>query len=371
MNIKDFKHLFIPSTENGFKPTFLEKFSMGIMLVLVLLSFAMANIQALLWMGSDTLVSTVLPAVIVDLTNSERTDARLISLKRNETLDRAAKLKADDMAQKEYFAHYSPEGVSPWFWFDKAEYRFVHAGENLAVHFTDSNDVVTAWMNSPTHKANIMNGSYTEIGVGTARGEYKGVPTVFVVQLFGTPSASSVVMETQPILAVLPEATNTTEPLVLGEVNTLPNVLGEESDDDVMTESIPTSTTENVIVPIETASLPAEVLAQENIPSMYSDFASTSRAGIPAIVSQNNDGEGTDAFSPQSALEKTAIQPNVVLQTVYALLALLVVVALILSIVIEWRKQHPAQIAYAGGLLAVMAFLLHVHTLLTSGVAII
>lgn len=66
---------------------------------------------------------------------------------------------------------------------------YAHAGENLAVHFTDSSEVVDAWMDSPSHRANIVNAQYAEIGVGTARGTFEGFETVFVVQLFGTPAA--------------------------------------------------------------------------------------------------------------------------------------------------------------------------------------
>jgi hypothetical protein len=167
MNLKEkLTDLFIPCTSNTFKPNFLERVSMGIMLGLVLLSFAAANMHALLWMGSEWMVSTVLPAVIIDLTNEERETGSLGSLSHSEVLDRAAQMKADDMAKNEYFAHYSPAGVSPWYWFDQSSYNFIHAGENLAVHFTDSSDVVDAWMQSPAHKANILNGSFTEIGVG-------------------------------------------------------------------------------------------------------------------------------------------------------------------------------------------------------------
>ena len=165
---KKFKKLFIPHEDNGYKPDFLESFSMGIMLVLVLISFAIANLQALIWISSDFLVSSVLPSIIVNLTNEERSDESIGSLRRNILLDTAAQLKADDMASNEYFAHYSPEGISPWYWFDQVAYNYVKAGENLAVHFNDSGKVVDAWMDSPTHRANIMNGDYTEIGIGTA-----------------------------------------------------------------------------------------------------------------------------------------------------------------------------------------------------------
>ncbi len=379
MHQKDLKDLFIPSEDNKFKPIFLERFSMGVMLALVLLSFAMANIQALVWISSDRLVSTVLPAVIVELTNEERTGEQLAVLRRNTVLDSAAQLKADDMAKNAYFAHYSPEGLSPWYWFDQVSYSFIHAGENLAVHFTDSGDVVEAWMDSPTHRANIMNGNYTEIGVGTAKGTYKGVPTIFVVQLFGTPSTGALVTEEiiRPSAPVVALAQNGTSSNVAGETTVNNNVLAEEISTIEQNEASSTpadvalaSTTE-MLRAEETASS-TEVIAQdiqvEEEKVLYSDFASTSRPGVPAVLTQ--DGTGSQTPLSLGVLDRTATQPNIWLQMVYILLAVMVTIALILSIVIEWRKQNPIQIAYAGGLLVIMAFLLHVHVLLTSGVTI-
>ena len=88
------KNLFIPHKGNKYKPTILERVSVGVMFVLVLLSFAIANIQALLWISSETLISAILPAVIVDLTNEERSDEALGTLMRSPLLDQAAQLKA-------------------------------------------------------------------------------------------------------------------------------------------------------------------------------------------------------------------------------------------------------------------------------------
>ena len=126
-------------------------------------------------------------AVIVDLTNENREESHVGLLERSTVLDEAARQKAEHMAEGSYFAHNSPDGVTPWYWFDKVGYQYAYAGENLAVHFTDSGEVVKAWMDSPGHRANILSEDYREIGIGTAKGEYQGFPTVFVVQMFGTP----------------------------------------------------------------------------------------------------------------------------------------------------------------------------------------
>lgn len=169
----------------------------------------------------NSYVAAVVSAVLVDLTNANRATEGLDTLSVNPTLVAIAQAKANDMAQKGYFAHTSPEGKDPWYWFRTFGYEYVHAGENLAVNFSDSSNVVRAWMDSPTHRDNILNGTYTEIGIAMAEGEYEGHRATFVVQVFGapqeapravaeasTPSAS--VSETRPEAAQVLGVTETT-----------------------------------------------------------------------------------------------------------------------------------------------------------------
>jgi hypothetical protein len=134
--------------------------------------------------------AAVVSAILVDLANGDRASNDRAILKMNPVLVTVAQAKANDMAAKGYFAHTSPEGVDPWHWFKEAGYSFTYAGENLAIDFVDSADVERAWMDSPTHRENILNSHYTEIGIATAEGVYEGHPTVFVVQEFGAPSTS-------------------------------------------------------------------------------------------------------------------------------------------------------------------------------------
>lgn len=105
------------------------------------------------------------------------------------------------MASKEYFSHNSPEGVTPWHWFKEAGYNFLYAGENLAINFTDSTDVEKAWLESPTHRANIMNVEFREIGMATVKGVYKNYPTIYIVQMFGTPAYGQTVLTTEDVVA--------------------------------------------------------------------------------------------------------------------------------------------------------------------------
>lgn len=133
-------------------------------------------------------LASVLPGVVALLTNEARTGESLNPLSENALLQKGAQLKANDMAAKGYFSHTGPDGAQPWKWFAQAGYRYEYAGENLAVNFDESEDVVNAWLKSPTHRANILKHNFTEIGVGVATGTYKGKEAVFVVQFFGKPS---------------------------------------------------------------------------------------------------------------------------------------------------------------------------------------
>ncbi len=132
-------------------------------------------------------LSAIYASVLVSLTNQNRAAANIAELKINPLLEKAAQMKADDMASKSYFAHNTPEGKTPWYFVEQAGYKYIYAGENLAVNFENSEDVETAWMNSRGHFLNIMNPKFTEIGIATSTGIYKGRTAVFVVQMFGAP----------------------------------------------------------------------------------------------------------------------------------------------------------------------------------------
>ena len=153
--------------------------------------------------------AAILPGVIVDATNSERVMESFGTLAVNPLLQGAAQKKADDMAAKGYFAHTAPDGTAPWAWFRQSGYAYAYAGENLAVNFMDSKDVVDAWMRSPSHHANIMNGKYTEIGIGVAEGEYQGERAVYVVQFFGRPA---IAVAATPNISITPAPTVASQP---------------------------------------------------------------------------------------------------------------------------------------------------------------
>jgi hypothetical protein len=138
--------------------------------------------------SSENILASIIQSVLVDMTNENRSINNLKRLQTSPVLSQAAKLKAEDMAIRGYFSHKSPDGLLPWYWFDKVGYDYEYAGENLALNFGESREVEKAWMDSPAHKANLLHEKYSEIGIGIAEGEYQGQKTIFIVQFFASPA---------------------------------------------------------------------------------------------------------------------------------------------------------------------------------------
>lgn len=127
-------------------------------------------------------------AGVIERTNSQREQNGLPSLQENPRLNTSAAIKAEDMLREQYFAHESPSGVKIADLARDVGYDFILIGENLALgNFKDDEVLVQAWMDSPGHRANILNPKYQEIGVAVVRGVFEGKNTWFAVQHFGEP----------------------------------------------------------------------------------------------------------------------------------------------------------------------------------------
>ncbi|KKQ60937.1 MAG: hypothetical protein US81_C0011G0004 [Parcubacteria group bacterium GW2011_GWE2_38_18] len=184
------KDIFIPHPGNDFKPHALHPkriifhasaaIAIKAIVVIFLVSFP---IDA--WLMPDVLREQGLK--IINLTNQIRTEHGLNALKENQSLNQAAYEKTHDMLLNQYFAHVSPakKGVADWL--KAVKYDFAVAGENLAMGFSDPNEVVEKWKESETHYANLVDPDYREIGVNVASGNYKNIDTTFIAQLFGQP----------------------------------------------------------------------------------------------------------------------------------------------------------------------------------------
>ncbi|MEU1406698.1 sigma-70 family RNA polymerase sigma factor [Streptomyces sp. NPDC005728] len=109
-------------------------------------------------------------AQVVALVNKERAAAGCGPLTENAQLERAAQGHSDDMAARNFFEHTNPDGADPGQRITAAGYRWSTYGENIAKGQQTPESVMDSWMNSPGHRANILNCSFKEIGVGVHRG---------------------------------------------------------------------------------------------------------------------------------------------------------------------------------------------------------
>ncbi len=125
---------------------------------------------------------------IIIKVNQERVAYNLPPLAKSDILSEAAVHKTQHMVQNHYFSHVSPVDGKKWSDFiQEADYNYIEAGENLANGYTNVEEMVQAWMDSPTHRANVLAQGYTETGVSLNKGTLNGHETIFVAQVFGRP----------------------------------------------------------------------------------------------------------------------------------------------------------------------------------------
>lgn len=198
---KKLSHYFLPHPDNNHRALLLQPSFLALFIGVYLLnqsfikSFTIAR-PGVLGYSSEITVNKVLTQ-----TNNERIKLGLPELTFNSTLSQSAELKAKDMFANDYWAHTSPQGVTPWDFFKSAGYDYSIAGENLAKDFYDTEGLLKAWMNSPTHRDNIIKSKYQEIGIAVVNGVLGGVKTTLVVQHFGTPRNGIVLAATPPVEA--------------------------------------------------------------------------------------------------------------------------------------------------------------------------
>lgn len=158
----------------------------------------------------EALASSYTSEQIIIAVNRERQRKNLSHLTINHKLMNAATKKAEDMSAKQYFSHISPVDGTKWSDFIKQEkYEYVIAGENLANGFDTVDTMVEAWMNSPSHRENILNKEVVETGIGISVGKLNEKPTIFVAQMFGKEhSTSSVqnIIETKEVVKPTPQS---------------------------------------------------------------------------------------------------------------------------------------------------------------------
>ncbi len=212
------KDFFIPNENNNFKPHILKPrrlffYSLSAIAIKIFVIAIALVFPVTAWLTPDILKSE--SSEIVVLTNNLRSSLGLQSLRENEVLQAAAFAKAEDMVVNQYFAHVSPGNKGLRYWLTSKGYNYQVAGENLAIGYSAPADVITAWKNSPTHYANLVDPDYNEIGVAMVAGNYEGFDTKLVAQMFGFQKTTPIKEDIVPVEPVKPVEQVNTEPSVL------------------------------------------------------------------------------------------------------------------------------------------------------------
>jgi len=252
--LKILKSLIWPTPENKYLPYCLSTTALGIYLFLFFLIKIILGWQIIAWQKT-TLFADLSIQSIIKITNEERLKQGLPPLQENPLLTQAAKEKALDMIKQNYFSHFSPSGTSPWNWITKNGYQYHYAGENLAINFWDSEELVNAWLNSTGHRENLLNPNYKDIGVAIISDKLDNTneTKTIVVQMFASPSAPKKITTPATTLAVKPKP----------KIN-LPTQTEEETN----ITSSPTSTITSSLPAPETAlNLPKTIEAALNQPT--------------------------------------------------------------------------------------------------------
>lgn len=337
--IKDF---IIPHSENDYNPHILREFSVVIILCVTLSVFVSSlSIQSLI---NKNKMAAIYTAVLVDLTNSNRVGNQLPALTVNTKLEAAANAKAQDMAKNGYFAHNSPTGLTPWYWIKNSGYDYLYAGENLAVNFTDSSDVENAWMNSPDHRANILNNHFTDIGIGMANGMYEGREVTFVVQEFGSPQNIIVSDANSPSLPIarqnnLPVASDAKTSIIPKTKNASVLAASSTSIKKVVKESVPAS----------------ELAVTKNDQAIVVPLPDVSANKVPVAVSVGN-------IKFSHWYDRLLTNPSSTAKNIYISLGVLVLFAVSLCLLlVEWRSRKYKNILYGSLLLIIIFSTLSIH----------
>jgi uncharacterized protein YkwD len=197
------KHWLVPHARNDHRPHLIRAHGLALVALLVLgvqaSALAMRPVEhSVTNTGGHPVTGSVLAYAtdinindLLNQTNQERAANGLPALHLDQRLDSSAQMKAGNMFSEDYWAHVSPSGIQPWYWFTKAGYPYSYAGENLAKDFDTTAGVMAGWMNSPGHRANILNTHYVDVGFAVENGTLQGSQTTLVVAHYGSIAAST------------------------------------------------------------------------------------------------------------------------------------------------------------------------------------
>ncbi len=179
------KHLFVPHIGNNHRSKIIHNSSLLVLIVMLLFSSWFTVLVSKTNPDILGISYSISDQELLILVNERRLEEGLHPLKLNPKLSTAATGKANHMIANNYWAHFAPDNTSPWKFITESGYDYMYAGENLAKGFVNADDAVDAWMNSPSHRDNILSSQYDDIGFAIIEGRLQGEDTVLIVELFG------------------------------------------------------------------------------------------------------------------------------------------------------------------------------------------
>jgi len=327
------KSIFIPCLENNFRPKILETKPLIFYLTfLFLIYFTFINI-----IPTTQYFAAITKSLLFEITNRDRIELNLNTLTYNEKLEQAAKMKAEDMIKNNYFAHTSPKGITPWYWFEQVGYKYLYAGENLAMGFTDAETVNNAWLNSPGHRANILNKNYKEFGTAIASGKINGVETMVIVQLFGTPQPDSNLKS-------------------ISKTSVKPNLIPSSSQSNNINKPEPTT--------IKTTPVLSPTSLSQTAPQI--DFNKKAVEQTLTNEAKNILNKELNKISINNTIVKTASNIgfnfwggiNKLLTIIFAAFLAFIFITLLITIFTEFKIQHPDLIIECAALIIIIAIII-------------
>ncbi len=186
--LKNFRLVLIPSKKYSARAHLTKTSGLSVIALLLILVQITFNYIAVGKINILGYASNINSGDLIAQTNYQRSLNGLAALNYNSTLSNAALAKAQNMMANNYWDHIGPDGTTPWYFFNTFGYQYSYAGENLAKDFDTSAGVTSGWMNSPGHRANILNSNFTDIGIAVANGVLLGSETTLVVAFYGQPS---------------------------------------------------------------------------------------------------------------------------------------------------------------------------------------
>jgi Cysteine-rich secretory protein family len=372
--LRHIKNHFIPHEDNEHVPHSLKEGTVLVILLLAMGLYLLPNFWRLATTNT-TAYAAVLPLVVIDITNEERIRHNLNPLKIEDKLMISAKGKSEHMAANQYFAHDAPDGTYPWKFFSDAGYNFRFGGENLAIYFSDSGDVVKGWMSSPTHRQNILDSRFADIGVAYTSGNYKGRSTDYIVQHFGNTASNALNIEDQGSKLNIPSEVISVGGKSLEYKRLVEPVIMSQSDLDRIPDydlSKITKTEYNTSIKVEKSS---ELIKIKNVPDTEVKLATSSTTtddtkyqlvtsirevkGLnperASITPQTDQIENAKALSYSSIWDRMFIFPENISKIALTILMIYSIICLLLLFVTEIKHHHIKHLGYGVMLVLVMA----------------